>query len=150
VFQKDPYLDLFVLLAVLGTFSLLIVQTITMAAVVRYFAHHHPEENAVRTKIAPGIGGLGMLTVVILMIMNLDTAAGTAASSLLFKLIPYVAVALFAFGCSQALYLRRADPERYDTIGHVVLATDLHAVVVVGDDDSDPETELRSSPDLEA
>jgi amino acid transporter len=133
VFHKDPYLDAFVLLAVLGTFSLLIVQTITMAAVFRYFRHHHPEENVWRTKVAPIAGGLGMAAVVVLMINNLDTAAGPAASTLLFKLVPYISGGLFLWGAAQALYLRKVDPVKYETIGHVVLAEDAHAPVVVDD-----------------
>lgn len=135
-FNKDPYLDVFVLLAVLGTFTLLIVQTVTMGAVFNYFRHHHPGENVWRTKVAPIVGGVGMLGVVILMCMNLDTAAGPAASSLLFKLIPYIAAGLFIAGAGLALYLRKTDPLRYETIGYVVLAEDGHGPVL---DEEDPE-----------
>lgn len=140
VFNKDPYLDLFVLLAVLGTFSLLIVQTVTMAAVFNYFRKNHPEEKVWRTKVAPILGGVGMLGVVIMMCMNLDTAAGPAASSLLFKLIPYIAAVLFISGAGQALYLRRTNPVRYETIGHVAMADDGHGPVL------DERDETRMSP----
>ncbi|MDQ6754309.1 MAG: hypothetical protein M3017_13115 [Actinomycetota bacterium] len=112
------------------------MQTITMAAVFNYFRKHHPEENVWRTKVAPVVGGLGMLGVVILMILNLDTAAGPAASSLLFKLIPYIAAALFLGGAGLALYLRRTNPLKYETIGHVVLAADAHSPVL---SEEDPE-----------
>lgn len=141
-FDKDPYLDVFVLLAVLGTFSLLIVQTITMAAVFRYFMHNHPEESYWRTKVAPVVGGLSMAAVVFLMIDNLDTAAGPAATSLLFKLVPFISAALFVWGAAQALYLRKADPVKYETIGHVVLADDSHAPVVVGDSQAQRAVDL--------
>ncbi len=140
--HKDPYLDVFVLLAVLGTFSLLIVQTITMAAVFNYFRTHHPEEKAWRTKVAPILGGVGMLSVVIMMATNLDTAAGPAASSLLFKLIPYIAAALFITGASQALYLRKTNPLKYATIGHVVVPLDDRM-------DMDLEAELEIEHELE-
>jgi amino acid transporter len=123
-FKKDPYLDVFVLLAIVGTFCLLIVQTITMAAVFAYFRRHHREESVWRTKVAPVVGGLGMLGVVILMIQNLTTAAGPAASSLLFRLIPWIAVGLFVSGAGLALFLRRRDPAKYAIIGRVVLASD--------------------------
>ncbi|MEU0266779.1 APC family permease [Nocardioides sp. NPDC006303] len=145
-FDKDPYLDVFVLLAVLGTFSLLIVQTITMAAVFRYFTQHHPEENIWRTKVAPVVGGLAMAAVVALMIDNLDTAAGPAASSLLFKMVPYISAALFVWGAAQALYLRRSDPLKYETIGHVVLADDAHGAVVL-DEDKDAGPDLDQTTD---
>ena len=140
--HKDPYLDVFVLLAVLGTFSLLIVQTITMAAVFNYFRTHHPEEKAWRTKVAPILGGVGMLGVVIMMATNLDTAAGPAASSLLFKLIPYIAAALFLTGVGQALYLRKANPLKYAAIGHAVVALDDRM-------DMDLEAELELELELE-
>lgn len=148
-FKKDPYLDIFVLLAVVGTFSLLIVQTITMAAVFNYFRKHHPEENIWRVKVAPVAGGIGMLAVVVLMIQNLDTAAGSAANSLLFKLIPYIAIALFVTGATVALYLRRADPDKYRMIGRVVLAADGTGPVydVDGEGDS-PTATVRGDDDL--
>lgn len=140
--HKDPYLDVFVLLAVLGTFSLLIVQTITMAAVFNYFRTHHPEEKVWRTKVAPILGGVGMLGVVIMMATNLDTAAGPAASSLLFKLIPYIAAALFITGAGQALYLRKTNPPKYAAIGHVVVPLDDRM-------DIDLEAELEAELELE-
>lgn len=135
--KKDPYLDIFVLLAVVGTFSLLIVQTITMVAVYNYFRSHHPGESAWRVKVAPVIGGLGMLTVVILMIQNLDSAAGTAAHSLLFKMIPYISIFLFSLGAGFALYLRRFNPAKYQLIGRVVLATDGQGPVYDVDEEGD-------------
>ncbi|WP_110797514.1 APC family permease [Mycolicibacterium llatzerense] len=136
-FKKDPYLDIFVLLAVVGTFSLLIVQTITMAAVFNYFRKHHPGENPWRVKVAPIVGGIGMLAVVVLMIQNLDTAAGSAAQSLLFKLIPYIALALFATGAATALYLRRTNTDKYQMIGRVVLAADGTGPVYDADGEGD-------------
>ncbi|WP_423182712.1 APC family permease [Arthrobacter sp. NyZ413] len=134
--NQDPYADLFTILAVLGTFSLLIVQTITMAAVYNYFRHHHPHENPWRTKAAPILGGIGMVCVVIMMITNLDTAAGPAASTLLFKLIPYITATLFLAGVAQALYLRKTNPLKYETIGHVAMGEDGQGPVL---DEEDPE-----------
>jgi amino acid transporter len=136
-FDKDPYLDVFVLLAVVGTFSLLIVQTITMAAVFNYFRHHHLEENVWRTKVAPVVGGLGMFGVVLLMIQNLHTAAGPAASSLLFQLIPYISGGLFVTGAGFALYLRARRPAKYAIIGRVVLGSDGDGPVYDRDGDGD-------------
>lgn len=150
VFKKDPYLDAFVLLAVLGTFSLLIVQTTTMVAVFRYFMKHHPEESVWRTKVAPIAGGIGMAAVVMLMIDNLDTAAGPAASSLLFKLVPYISGGLFIWGLAQAVYLRKRDPVKYETIGHVVLAEDSHAPVVIDDQEAGAAGDLTEIVERES
>jgi amino acid transporter len=142
-FKKNPYLDIFVLLAVVGTFSLLIVQTITMAAVFNYFRKHHRGENVWRTKIAPVVGGLGMLGVVFLMVQNLESAAGTAAKSLLFHLIPYIAGGLFAAGVGFAIYLRMRNPEKYQVIGRVVLASDGHGPALDVDGEGDGEIDLE-------
>ena len=135
-FHKDPYLDVFVLLAVVGTFSLLIVADHHHGRGVQLLPQAPPGRKVWRTKVAPILGGVGMLGVVIMMSMNLDTAAGPAASSLLFKLIPYIAAALFITGAGQALYLRKTNPLKYETIGHVVLADDAHGPVL---DEEDPE-----------
>ncbi|MGY1679986.1 APC family permease [Geodermatophilus sp. SYSU D01176] len=137
VFDKDPYLDVFVLLAVLGTFCLLIVQTVTMVAVFAYFRRHHPGESVWRTKVAPVVGGVGMLSVVVLMVQNLSTAAGSAAESLLFRLIPYIAAGLFLAGAGCALYLRSRNPGKYAVIGRVVLASDGHGPTVDEDGEGD-------------
>ena len=148
-FKKDPYLDIFVLLAVVGTFSLLIVQTITMAAVFNYFRQHHPGENVWRVKVAPIVGGIGMLAVVVLMIQNLDTAAGSAAHTLLFRMIPYIAITLFVTGAAVALYLRRADPAKYQMIGRVVLAVDGTGPVYDQDGEGgSPRQPIRGDDDL--
>ncbi|MDQ6740648.1 MAG: hypothetical protein M3021_09885, partial [Actinomycetota bacterium] len=50
--------------------------------------------------------------------------------------IPYIAAALFLTGAGQALYLRKTNPLKYETIGHVVLADDAHGPVL---DEEDPE-----------
>ncbi|WP_306971511.1 hypothetical protein [Arthrobacter oryzae] len=47
-----------------------------------------------------------MLCVVILMIQYLGTTVGQTSESLLFKLIPYIAAALFLAGTGFALYLK--------------------------------------------
>jgi hypothetical protein len=39
---QDPYLDLYVLMAILGTFAILVVQTLCSFAVIGYFARNHP------------------------------------------------------------------------------------------------------------
>ncbi len=41
-----------------------------------------------------------------------------------------------------SLYLRKTNPLKYDTIGHVVLADDAHAPVVIEDDESLSATDL--------
>jgi amino acid transporter len=123
-FNKDPYGDLYALLAILGTMAILIVQALCAFGVIGYFhvSKNHPETaHWFRTLVAPLLGGLGMLYVVYLLWKNKDFAAGAAAQTLLFKLTPYIVVAVFAAGVALALYFRARDPRRYEVIGRIVL-----------------------------
>jgi amino acid transporter len=124
LFDQDPYLSLFVLMAILATMSILIVQTICSFAVIGYFhvrKRHTEEESPIRTLVCPLLGGIAMIAVVYLLIDNLDAAAGAAAETLFFDLIPWIVIGVFLVGLLGALYLRSAKPDTYERIGMVVL-----------------------------
>ncbi|WP_030751246.1 APC family permease [Streptomyces griseus] len=119
---QDPYVHLYTLLAILGTMAILIVQTLCSFAVIGYFRRNHPEDRHwFRTLVAPLLGGIGMIAVVVLLVVNMETAAGTAAGSLFFKAIPWTVGAVFLGGLALGLYLRAKRPERYEVIGRIVL-----------------------------
>ncbi|MCA1224092.1 APC family permease [Streptomyces sp. 8L] len=119
---QDPYTNLYTLLAILGTMAILIVQTLCSFAVIGYFRTHHPEDRHwFRTFTAPLLGGIGMIVVVVLLVLNLDTAAGTAAGSLFFTLIPWIVGVVFFGGLGLGVWLRLRDPRRYELIGRIVL-----------------------------
>jgi amino acid transporter len=119
---QDPYIHLYTLLAILGTMAILIVQTLCSFAVIGYFRKHHPEDRHwFRTFTAPLLGGIGMIAVVVLLVINMDTAAGTAADSLFVKAIPWIVGLVFFGGLGLGLYLRARQPERYEIIGRIVL-----------------------------
>ncbi|MFD0407481.1 APC family permease [Kitasatospora sp. NPDC127116] len=120
----DPYVHLYTLLALLGTMAILVVQTLCSFAVVGYFhvRGRHPETaHWFRTLVAPLVGGVAMAGVVVLLVLNKDAAAGAAAHTLLFRLIPYLVIGVFAGGVGLALAVRRWRPELYARIGRVVL-----------------------------
>ncbi|MFC7306994.1 APC family permease [Streptomyces monticola] len=119
---QDPYIHLYTLLAILGTMAILIVQTLCSFAVIGYFRRNHPEDRHwFRTFTAPLLGGLGMTAVVVLLVLNMETAAGLAADSLFFKAIPWIVGTVFFGGLGLGLYLRARRPERYEIIGRIVL-----------------------------
>ncbi|GCD92956.1 APC family permease [Embleya hyalina] len=121
---KDPYLDLFVVLSVLGTMAILIVQILSSAAVIGYFhvRRKHPETaHPLRTFAAPLVGGLAMVYVVILLFQNLDTAGGAASQTTIFRMIPYLVLGVAVFGVVLALYTKVRAPHRFALIGRVVL-----------------------------
>ncbi|MEU2509782.1 APC family permease [Streptomyces sp. NPDC007863] len=119
---QDPYIHLYTLLAILGTMAILIVQTLCSFAVIGYFRRNHPEDRHwFRTLTAPLLGGIGMTAVVVLLVVNMETAAGPAAGSLFFKAIPWIVGGVFLGGLALGLYLKARRPERYEIIGRIVL-----------------------------
>ncbi|MFG1706929.1 APC family permease [Nonomuraea sp. M3C6] len=120
----DPYLHIYTLLAVLGTLAILIVQSLCSFSVIGYFhvKKKHPETaNIWRTMIAPLVGGVAMLYVVVLLFQNQEAAAGEASKTLLFKLIPWIVLAFAALGAGLAVYLKARNPVKFEIIGRVVL-----------------------------
>jgi amino acid transporter len=119
----DPYLHLYTLLAILGTMAILIVQSLCAFAVISYFhikGHNDESKHWFRTLIAPLLGGIGMLYVVVLLWQHKEAAAGAASGTLLFKLTPWIVVGLFVFGGLLAIYFKYRDPARYELIGRVI------------------------------
>jgi len=130
--DSDPYLELFVLVAILATILLLIVQTMCSISTVWYFhvKKEHPETaHWWRTITAPVIGGIGMIYVIYLMISNMEAAAGAASETLFFKLIPWAVVLLPVGSILLALYLRAKRPAQYSKIGSTVFE-DVHDTIV--------------------
>jgi amino acid transporter len=119
----DPYVHMYTLLAILGTMAILIVQALCAFAVVSYFhigKNHPTSKHWFKTLVAPLLGGIGMLYVVLLLWQHKEAAAGAASGTLLFKLTPWIVVALFVFGAAMAIYFKYRDPRRYELIGRVV------------------------------
>lgn len=122
--DRDPYAQLYALVAILGTTAILIVQALAAFACIAYFHVHrkHPETaHWFRTFLAPLVGGIGMVYVIWLLVENADFAAGAASSDLVFKLSPWIVGLVAASGLGFALWAQRFAPERYETIGRVVL-----------------------------
>jgi amino acid transporter len=121
---RDPYTQLYGLMAILGTTALLIVQVLAAVACIVYFHFHkrRPDDgNWFRTFTAPLIGGLGMAYAVFLLLDNANFVAGSAANDIVFKLIPWIVGVVGIGGLVFAVVVKRFFPERYDIIGRVVL-----------------------------
>lgn len=117
-----PYVNLYGLLALIGTAMILIVQTVTSVAVVSYFwvKKTHPG-NVVWTLVCPVIGGLGMIYALWLLWDNREFAAGLGAGSKVFTLFPWYIAATLVVGVVYALWLRSAHPDTYNEIGRTTL-----------------------------
>lgn len=121
---RDPYAQLYTLMAIMGTTAIMIVQAVAAFSSISYFhvLKKHPETaHWFRTLIAPLIGGLGMLYVIFLLMQNASFAAGDAAGDVIFTLSPWIVGLTGAAGLLFALVARRFMPARYDIIGRMVL-----------------------------
>lgn len=121
---QDPYADMYVLLALIGTAAIMIVQALCAFAVIGYFhvQKQHPEtRNWFTTLLAPALGGVAMIYVVYLLWKFKDAAAGTASSSPLLTALPWIVLGSFVVGAVIALWVRARDRETYERIGRVHL-----------------------------
>ena len=121
---RDPYLQLFALLGLLGTTALIIVQVLACVACIAYFHLRSPQPadaNWFRTFLAPLLGGIGMAYMVWLLIQNAAFAAGAAVDDIVFRMIPWVVGIVGFGGIAFALAVRRYSPRRYQMLGRVVL-----------------------------
>ena len=117
-----PYTNVYGLLALIGTAAILLVQAICSVAVIWFFwVKKTHRGNVITTLICPLIGALAMFYVVWLLWDNRAFAAGYAANSLVFKMAPYLILAIFVIGLVYALWLRASKPATYAEIGRTVL-----------------------------
>jgi amino acid transporter len=118
ILNKDPYLELYVWMAVLGTFALLLIQTICSIATISYFERYHRDEaHWWRTRLAPLLGAVGMGFALWLLVDNMTAIGG---SSGFIKAIPWIVLGWFLAGLGIAYYLRSNDPEKYAVVGRMV------------------------------
>ena len=117
-----PYVNVYGLLAVIGTAMILVVQTITSFAVISYFWIKKTHKgNVLTTLIAPVVGAAGMLYALYLLWSNRAFAGGLGADSLVFALMPWYIVGLLVLGFGYAFYVKSAKPEIYDEIGRTTI-----------------------------
>jgi amino acid transporter len=112
------------LMAILGTFMVLICMTICSFAVFWYFhvKKMHPETASWwRTGLFPLIGTVSMGYVVWLLYDNLGFAAGGASSSPVFHATRWIVLAIVVIGIVFALYLKYQRPEQYALMGRTQL-----------------------------
>jgi amino acid transporter len=117
-----PYVNVYGLLALVGTAAILLVQAICSAAVIWYFwVRKTHRGNVITTLICPLIGGVAMLYVVWALWDNRAFAAGLAANSDVFKVGPYMILVVFVVGLAYSVWMRFSKPETYAAIGRTVM-----------------------------
>jgi amino acid transporter len=117
-----PYVNVYGLLALIGTAMILIVQTITSFAVISFFwVKKVHKGNVIATLICPILGAIGMLYALWLLWSNRNFAAGLAADSLVFTLMPLYVIGLLIIGFGYAAWVRAKRPDLYAEIGRTTI-----------------------------
>lgn len=115
-------MNVYGLIAVIGTAMILLVQTITSFAVISYFwVKKVHKGNVITTLIAPLVGAAGMLYALYLLWTNRAFAAGLGSDSLVFQLMPWYIVGILVLGFGYALWMRKAKPDIFAEIGQTTL-----------------------------
>ena len=117
-----PYVNVYGMLALIGTAMILMVQTVCSIAVIAYFMVKkvHPG-NIVTTLICPLVGGLGMIYALVLLWQSRAVALGYASDSLVFTTSPYWVSGIVLVGIGYALWVRSQHPTIYSEIGRTTL-----------------------------
>ncbi|WP_375405425.1 APC family permease [uncultured Amnibacterium sp.] len=100
-----------------GTLAVLVLQALAALSIVVHFRRTH-DPRWWSTTIAPGIGFLGLVVIVVLAVLNFSVVAGSNALGI--QLLPLLLVLALIGGLTYAAYLRRNRPDVYSA-----LSTDL-------------------------
>jgi amino acid transporter len=113
----EPVTHLFFWGGTAGALGVLALIATTAVAVIVYFARHPDEDNLWRRLIAPVISALGLVTVLVLVMINFDVLLGVEPTSPLRWAIPAIYVVIILAGAIWALLLYLSRPDVYRGIG---------------------------------
>ncbi len=119
---NDPttqaYLEVYGLMALVGTILIVAAQAIVSLAIIMYFRTHHPEEHHWwTTLVAPLIAFVAQAYVIYLCIANMDFLGGGLRFA---DWIIWIDLAVLVVGILGAVYFKAKDPEKYDKIGRLI------------------------------
>jgi amino acid transporter len=117
VTAQDPVLALFTWLTQLGTLAIIVLMSLASFAVVAFFARHREfKESALRTTVAPIVGGVAMAAVAVYAASQFGLLIGNPDSPLRWILPALILVAAVA-GVITAVTLKGRSPELYAQMG---------------------------------
>jgi amino acid transporter len=108
----DPLTNVATALVGLGSVGLMALLAITSLTIPIFFAKRRTFGLAVT--VAPAVGGLVIAAATVLAFLNYSVLTGV--DSAVINRMPYLLIALAAFGAGQALWLRRRSPALYQRI----------------------------------
>ncbi|MEU7961387.1 APC family permease [Micromonospora humida] len=128
--DADPIVHLFFWVTVTGGLGVLILMTVTSAAVVGYFTRTTHHEGHWRATVAPLTATLALAAILAVTIREFDTLLGVDPHSPLRWLLPAAYAAAALLGAVWALTLRTTNPPVYAAIG---LGADSHTLPLRND-----------------
>ncbi len=121
----DPILNLVPAMLGFGTLAILVLQGLAALAIIVHFRRAH-DPRWWSTFVAPGIGFIGLLVVVVLAVFNFDVVAGTKNTVIL--LTPLLLVLALVGGIIYGAYLKKSKPAVYDGLATDIEKFNAHAV----------------------
>lgn len=113
--KSDPMNEVLPYTAALSTIGLLTVQCLTSISVIAFFARDARQENRWVRVVAPAVTVVALAWFVYMEVTHLDLLTGS--SSRWIYSFPYGIAILAIAGMLYALWLRKARPDRYNSLG---------------------------------
>ena len=118
--DSDPVLQLFTWLTNLGALGVILLLALASFSVVGYFSRHPHSETTWTTKIAPGLAGV-LLSIVFVMVLSnfnlLITGDPTAPGDARSVILPLILLGGGVVGMAVGAFLKQNRPEVYAGIG---------------------------------
>lgn len=115
---RQAYAGVYGLMALIGTALIMFAQAVVSLAIFLYFRKHHPDEQHwLKTQTAPIFAFVSQLVVIYLLFSNMEFLSGGLAFA---KYILWIDVGVVAIGFAGAFYLKKAKPQIYDQLGHMI------------------------------
>jgi amino acid transporter len=115
----DPLADLTASMTGIGTLGVITLQAMAGIAVVAFFRRRR-DPRIWRTAVAPALGGLGLIAVTTLAIVNFPTLVGSGAPAI--ALLPWLLAVALAAGLALAAWLRARRPDVYAGLAELSVA----------------------------
>lgn len=111
VIDLDPILQVVPAMLGFGTLAIVVLQALAALAIVVHF-RRTADPRIGSTLVAPGIGFVGLLFIVVMAVTHFDVVAGSTERTI--TSLPWLLVLALVIGVAQALYLKSSQPAAYD------------------------------------
>lgn len=111
VIDLDPILQVVPAMLGFGTLAIVVLQALAALAIVVHF-RRTADPRIGSTLVAPGIGFVGLLFIVVMAVTHFDVVAGSTEKTI--TSLPWLLVLALVIGVAQALYLKSSQPAAYE------------------------------------